>query len=54
MNLDSDNEVFLGVVHGETAGTKTPWVMELQLNNRTLEFNVDTGVDVTVIPESDY
>ena len=33
VNLDSDNEVFVGVVHGETAGTKTPCVMELQLNN---------------------
>ena len=28
VNLGSDDEVFLGVVHGETAGTKTPWVME--------------------------
>ena len=28
--------------------------MQKHLNNRILEFKVDTGADVTVIPESDY
>ena len=31
-----------------------PWTAVLQLNNRTIEFKVDTGADVTVIPESGY
>lgn len=54
VNLDSDDEVFLGVVLEGTTGTKTLWSMEIQLNNLSLEYKVDTGADVTVIPESDY
>ena len=34
--------------------TNKPWTAVLQLNNRTIEFKVDTGADVTVIPESVY
>lgn len=34
--------------------TSKPWTTVLQLNNRALEFKVDTGADVTVIPESAY
>ena len=41
MNLDSDDEVFLGVVHEETAGTKIPWV---RLTNNA--FNVSTKTRV--------
>ena len=48
---DSDSEVFLGAVHSDAA---TPWTTTLVLNNRSLEFKVDKGADVTVIPEADY
>ena len=47
-------EEFLGTVTANTVSTSKPWITELQLNNRALEFKVDTGADVTVIPESAY
>ena len=31
-----------------------PWTTNVTLNNRNLEFKIDTGADVTVIPEVDY
>ena len=49
--VDTDSEVFLGTVHSDAA---TPWTTTLVLNNRSLEFKVDTGADITVIPEADY
>ena len=30
------------------------WRVKLNLNNRSLDFNVDTSADVTVIPEKCY
>ena len=54
-DLTSDNEgEFLGTVDADTVNTSKPWTVVLQLNNRALEFKVDTGADVTVIPESAY
>ena len=54
-DLTSDNEgEFLGTVDADTVNTSKPWTVVLQLNNQALEFKVDTGADVTVIPESAY
>ena len=50
----SDSEEFLGTVNADTVSTNKPWMAVVQLNNRALEFKVDTGADVTVIPESVY
>ena len=50
----SDSEEFLGTVNADTASTNKPWMVVVQLNNRALEFKVDTGADVTVILESVY
>ena len=50
---DSGDE-FLGTVNADTVSANKPWTAVLQLNNRTIEFKVDTGADVTVIPESGY
>ena len=43
---------FLDTVDAVASGT--PWVIKVQLNNRDLEFKVDTGADVTVLPEGNY
>ena len=47
-------EEFLGTVNTDTVSTNKPWTVLLQLNNRSIEFKVDTGADVTVIPKSMY
>ena len=43
---------FLDSVDAVASGT--PWVIQVQLNNRDLEFKVDTGADVTVLSEENY
>ena len=43
---DSGDE-FLGTVNADTVSTNKPWTAVLQLNNRTIEFKVDTGANVT-------
>ena len=49
---ESQNEesVFLGVV----SGSKDLWTIPLQLNGREVNFCIDTGAEVTVIPETVY
>ena len=43
---------FLDSVDAVASGT--PWVIQVQLNNRNLEFKVDTGANVTVLLEENY
>ncbi len=57
VHADNDADVFLGTVHADTAAIDSegaPWTTTLLLNNRNLEFKIDTGADVTVIPETEY
>ena len=35
-------------------GDETSWKITLQLNGQPCQFKVDTGADVTVIPEDSY
>lgn len=45
---EEDNDsLFLGTI---TAG-KDPWTVDLQLKNKNVHFKIDTGADVTVIPD---
>lgn len=54
-DLTSDSgEEFLGTVNADTVSSSKPWTAVVQLNKRALEFKVDTGADVAVIPESAY
>ena len=54
-DLTSDSgEEFLGRVNTDTVSSSKPWTAVVQLNKRALEFKVDTGADVTMIPESAY
>ncbi|KAL3864358.1 hypothetical protein ACJMK2_006048, partial [Sinanodonta woodiana] len=41
---------FLGTVSTKKG---QPWITQVRLNNTTLLFKIDTGADVTVIPEKD-
>ena len=50
-NSDSDWK-FLGVITG-TSATKQ-WMTKLKLNRRMIQFKIDTGADVTVIPSTTY
>lgn len=38
----------------DAVNSDTPWIAKLQLNNREVEFKVDTGADVSVLPEEHY
>ena len=51
---DSSDDAFLGAIGVDDVATDTSWSVKLQLNSRVLEFKVDTGADVTVIPETAY
>ena len=33
---------------------KDPWQVELKLNGQPTKFKIDTGADITVIPEATY
>lgn len=57
VNADLDPDVFLGAVTSEVPAVTSegaPWTTALVLNSRKLDFKIDTGADVTVIPETDY
>ena len=45
-----EQEAFLGLV--QDSEHANPWVVTLLVNGKPLEFKIDTGADVTVIPKS--
>jgi len=47
-------EPFIGTVTADAVGANIPWIVDVQLNGQKLEFKVDTGADVTVVPECVY
>ncbi|XP_061167955.1 uncharacterized protein K02A2.6-like [Saccostrea echinata] len=51
--IESDeNEEFLGAIHGASnSGNCKPWLTTIQVNGHSVEFKIDTGADVTAIPE---
>ena len=51
---DSEEEAFLGTVSANAVGANAPWLVKAKLNGADIEFKVDTGADVTVIPEQLY
>ena len=53
-HTSESGEDYLGTINADAESTNKPWKAVLQLNKRALEFKVDTGADVTVIPESAY
>ena len=50
-HTDSSHEVFLGAVETQDREPANPWAVTLQLNVRVIEFQIDTGAEVTVISE---
>ena len=48
-----DETFFLGSVMSSN-GEKDPWQVELELNGKLTKFKIDTGADITVIPEAVY
>ena len=51
---DSQEEAFLRTVSANAIGANAPWLVKVKLNGDDIEFKVDTGADVTVIPEQLY
>ena len=47
-----ENYTFLGAI--ETERNEDIWSVDLSLNDSLVHFKIDTGADVTVIPESIY
>lgn len=45
---------FLGAVADGSEGDEDKWYEDLQINGTTVTFRIDTGADVTVIPEETY
>ena len=45
---EKSGEAFLGAIHESSS----PWNVTLSLNNTSVTFCIDTGAEVTVIPES--
>ena len=51
---DDSQDEFLGVIHSAAdslSSTETPWTTKLEVNDRNIDFKIDTGADVTVISE---
>ena len=49
-----EDDAFLGTIGVNGVASDTSWSVKLKLNDRTQEFKVDTGADITVIPETAY
>ena len=48
---------FLGGIHVDSADANTatsPWVTQININDRVVNFKIDTGADVTVISDKEY
>ena len=55
--LDEEDFIFLDLVSSEIAvvnGGIKPWTIGITLNGNPIEFKIDTGADVTVIPLTVY
>ena len=50
--VEEDENLFLGEIGTET--NNTFWSVDLMLNNAQVRFKIDTGDDVTVIPDKIY
>ena len=50
----SEKEAYLRTISANAIGAKAPWLVKAKLNGAEVEFKVDTGADVTVIPERMY
>ena len=51
------DDVFLGTVQAETSTVTAgddPWIITLSLNDLPVEFKIDTGADVSVVPEETF
>ena len=49
---DDATETFIGVVEGYQESTD--WTVSIMMNDHSVEFSIDTGADVTVVPEHVY
>ena len=50
---DATPDAFLGSIETD-AGREVPWMVDVEIGNGTLQFKLDTGADVTVVPERLY
>ena len=50
---EEEDRTFLGVVQS-SANRGAPWITTVSVNDCAVEFKIDTGADVTVIPRTEY
>ena len=50
---DSSDDAFLGAV-GHSGRNAKPWIVKLRVNGKMVEFQIDTGAEVSVIPRATY
>ena len=50
--VQQDEQAFMGSVQDSESTMINPWAVTLLVNGKPLEFKIDTGADVTVIPKS--
>ncbi|XP_046597267.1 uncharacterized protein LOC124294709 [Neodiprion lecontei] len=50
INEDSDHSEYLFIAQVETSNVKERWYAELVINNHSIEFKIDTGADVNILP----
>ena len=50
--VDPDDELYIASVNQHTSNN--PWVAEIDVNGIPVKFKIDTGADVSVLPESTF
>ena len=46
--------MFLGEIHGESIDCSQQWRADINVNGKQINFKLDSGADVSVIPEGTY
>ena len=52
--VEEGSDSFLGAVSSHDNTTTNPWVVTMWLNDTLVQFQIDTGAEVTVIPTGLY
>ena len=54
VTVHQQDDSFLGVIQADTVAVNKGWKITLSLNHSQKEFKIDTGADLTVLPEDKY
>ena len=54
VRVHQEDNSFQGVIQADAVAVNHGWKITVSLNNTPKEFKIDTGADVTVLPENEY